>query len=54
MLASLGVAPSDRTDGTAIPVIVPVDDRSYPAYESRGSGRTVETEDRLVDHRYVE
>lgn len=54
VLASLGVAPNERMDGTVLPVTDRVDDRAYPAYDGRDSGATVEIEDRLADLGYVE
>ena len=54
VLASLGVAPGDRMDGTVLPVIDQVDERAYPAYEKSDTGRTVEIEERLADLGYVE
>ena len=56
VLASLGVPVSDRMDGATLPVVDPVDEQRYPAYDA-GETVTVDDEDveaRLADLGYIE
>ena len=54
ILASMGIAPNDRMDGTVLPVTDPEPPRSYPSYGTETVDMDADIEGRLADLGYIE